>query len=165
MALDPDAGPSRTLEVGLLLQLGAAFERPATEVEWAVTALTEGFDSPSLRILAGADLDGSPSPFETSPLFRAALTELGILLPELEVLARLYVREVARQVVGGTLEPRTAADLVHRRVVTPLEHPTDLMSWCYVWKGNSVDCSRPLDDEELEHEIHRLAIEFAGESV
>lgn len=155
--------PPRTSEV-LVLLLG---EQPfgSSAVEWATSALAAGFDSPALRSLAGLDLEQVVQSSEAKPLVEAALRQIGV--PELtfEEAARRYLREVALGVVSGQLAPRLAANLVHSRVVGPLQHPKDLMAWCYVWEGNTADCSRPLEAGEEDAEIMSVARRFAQAAV
>jgi hypothetical protein len=120
-----------------------------------------------MRILAGLDLDRhgeEPSSFEAAPYVRAALEELGVVQPDFEVVARLYVREVAQAALAGELAPRDAAELVHSRVVTPLNHPDDLMAWCYVWEGVAADGSRLLEEHEMDEEILKVAADFARDA-
>lgn len=143
-----------TTEIALLHHCGQPIGSAA--VAWAVAALELEHDTPSLRILAGLDLFGEPSSTDASRLFAAALAELGIELPEHPVLARLYVRDIARAVLDGEIAPRDAADRIHELVITPLEHPPDLQSWCHVWEGNSADLSQLLEGEALDAEIRRL---------
>jgi len=150
--------PPWTYELIVLLHAGCPIGQ--TAVDWAVAALEAGFDCKPLRILAGLDVGGQPTSYEASPLITASLDELGIHQPDFEASARLYVREVARATLAGELEPRRAADLVHRRVVGPLGHPHDLMAWCYVWEGNAADCSRSLEEDELNEEILSVAARF-----
>jgi hypothetical protein len=42
------------------------------------------------------------------------------------------VRSLAREIVEGTVAPRAQVDRIHREVLSPLNHPKDLMVWCYV---------------------------------
>jgi hypothetical protein len=158
----PLEAPPRSLEVLVLLQSGQPIGQRA--VDWAVSALEAGFDCHSIRLLAGLDMSGQPTSFEAIPLFDAALLELGIQKPSFDEAARLYVREIADATLAGRLAPRHAADLIHRRVIGPLDHPEDLMPWCYVWEGNSADCTRSLEDHEWDNEIMKVAREFASDA-
>jgi hypothetical protein len=131
-------------------------------VAWAVQALCDGYDSPTLRLLAGLDLDGLPSAFEASEKFRAVLDELGIQLPDEPTLLRTYVEDVARAIVQGNLEPQAAVAQIHREVLTPFEHPTDLMAWCYLWEGLDPKDYSSLEGEALDQAIHQAAQQWAG---
>lgn len=130
-------------------------------VQWAVQALCAGYDTPSLRNLAGMDLDGPPTTYDASQVFRRAVAELGITVPEREQLLRDYVAEIARGVVEGTVEPEAAVDLIHRDVLGPLEHPNDLMAWCYLWEGLDPDDFASLRGDAHREAIRRAAREFA----
>jgi len=152
--------PAGTIEVAVVNQLDSEWN-PNLYIDWAVRALVDGFDSDSLRGLSGMDLCGEPSIEDVRPVFETTLTELGVVLPEIAHLARLYVQEVARQVTTGTLSPRDATELIHSRVVSPLEHPEDLMPWCHLWEGNSIDCLSTLSDDELDEEITKLSAHYA----
>ncbi len=122
-------------------------------IDWAVQALCDGYDTPRLRRLAGMDLAGSPSVYDAIEAFRQTLAELGVAVPEREALLRDHVRELARGVVDGTVEPEAAVDLIHREVLDPLKHPKDLMAWCYLWEGLDPD-----DFASITGEVHRQAI-------
>jgi hypothetical protein len=127
-------------------------------VQWAVDALADGHDAPSIRILAGLDLTGWPNSFEAEALVEAALRELGV--PETDRVSRAlaYVREVAAAIVAGEIAPQEGANLIHRRVISPLKHPANLQAWCYLWEGNAADCSRALEDAEID----RAIVDYAG---
>jgi hypothetical protein len=140
----------------LVLMLGG-HALGARAVKWGVSALEAGFDSPSLRLLAGLDGEGVVTTSDARPLLDAALGEIGVSTSTLEEAGRLYVREISWSIVRGEVAPRAGADLVHERVVGPLGHPHDLMPWCYVWEGNASDCSRQLGEHEQDAEITTLA--------
>jgi hypothetical protein len=95
-------------------------------VSWAVAALSGGLDSPSLRRLAGEDLQGEVRLEDSEALFSAALSELGISQPEEHAAIRAYVRSLAREIVDGKVAPRAQVDRIHREVLSPLNHPKDL---------------------------------------
>lgn len=46
--------------------------------------------------------------------------------------------------------------------MNPLNHPPDLMPWCYVWEGLAPVDFRDLDAAELEEETRSLAEQWAG---
>ena len=132
-------------------------------VQWAVDALADGHDVPSIRVLAGLDLHGSPNSFETAALVEAALRELGVPESDRDARARLYVRDVCAAMITGDITPSQGADLIHRRVITPLQHPADLQPWCHLWEGNSADCSHSLEESERDKAILDYAILFMHE--
>jgi len=152
--------PEGTFE--LLLRFNTGERVGQSAVNWAVSALGEGYDSPSLRVLAGLDVDNQATTEEALQLVDATFQELGLKRPDLDTTARWYVCEVATAVVAGGLPPREAANKIHRLVMTPMDHPKDLMAWCYVWEGNAADCSRPLDESEWDREILKVAMQYAS---
>ncbi|MFL5542945.1 MAG: hypothetical protein ACJ8J0_28460 [Longimicrobiaceae bacterium] len=107
-------------------------------VDWAVDALSAGFDSPSLRVLAGL-MPSEALLRDAEPLLLQATRELGIEDLDLEAMRRAYVPIVCRALLRGDLSPAEAAELIHRRVVSPLGHAADLMAWCYLWEGLGPD--------------------------
>ena len=132
-------------------------------IQWAVDALAEGHDGPSIRLLAGLDLHGSPNSFETAALVEEALRELGVPQSDRDARARRYVRDVCAAMIVGEIAPSQGADLIHRRVITPLQHPADLQAWCHLWEGNSADCSHSLEESERDKAILDYAIRFMHE--
>ncbi len=155
--------PKGTFELLLCLDTGERVGQIA--VDWAISTLGEGYDSPSLRVLAGLDLDAQPTTEEAFQLVNAAFQEMGLRRPDLDTTARWYVCEVATAVVAGEVPPREAADKIHRLVMTPMGHPKDLMAWCYVWEGNAADCSRPLEEYERDGEILKVAKQYASMAI
>ena len=129
-------------------------------VQWAVDALSDGHDVPSIRILAGLDLDGWPDAFEADTLVEKALRELGIPETDPHSHTMAYLRELATAIVAGKIAPQEGANLIHRRVISPLDHPADLQAWCYLWEGNAADCSRSLEDSEIDQAIVDYATIF-----
>ncbi|MFL5542951.1 MAG: hypothetical protein ACJ8J0_28490 [Longimicrobiaceae bacterium] len=122
-----------------VLMARAAGELSGPEmVEWAVDALSAGFDSPSLRVLAGL-MPSEALARDAEPILREAARELGFQALDLEGMRRAYVPIVCRALLRGELSPGEAAERIHRRVVSPLGHPADLMSWCYLWEGLGPD--------------------------
>lgn len=87
--------------------------RPADEVvSIACDALVAGWDSPSLRILAGLR---SPGYFELREHLEAALNDLHLDLPPhgSAELQKAIVRVIAGQVVSGRLTPSGGMQLIH----------------------------------------------------
>lgn len=73
----------------------------------ATEALVRGLDSPALRVLAGQAPDAVR---ESADLFRVALGELGIELPDSEAAEWRLARWVAAEVVAGNLSPARGAN-------------------------------------------------------
>lgn len=121
-------------------------------VAWAATALEQGHDSPSLRILASLTSDAWLS--EAEPYFRRALTELRVQTPPRRELLLRYLRIVARDMLNGKIPAQRATHLIHSRVVSPLNHPAEIQRWCYLWEG-----LHPDDFHSIEGDEHRAAVE------
>jgi hypothetical protein len=155
------APPRGTNSLLVMRDSGEPIAREA--VRWAVDALQDAYDSPSIRALAGLDLDGFPNSFEADALVRAALRELGLAEGDRAANARRYLRDLCAAMIAGQMSPSEAIELIHRRVVTPLQHPADLRAWCFLWEGNSADCSRALEGTERDEAILDYAAQFLGE--
>jgi hypothetical protein len=126
---------------------------------WAASALEAGFDSESVRVLAGMSLEALPSFFEARPYFIRALHELQLSVPSSrEDALRAYTRIVAEDLVLGRITVESALNDIHSAVVGPLNHPPDLMGWCYLWEGNAPDGSFV---EMSKEELQQAAREFA----
>lgn len=125
-------------------------------VSWALRTLEGGNESPSLSILAG--LPARSSRADAEPYFDRVLQELQIAVPGKNLLLRQYVVAIAKQIVAGSINAQLALDEIHRRVVEPLNHPSDLSAWCYLWEGNSRDLSYP---PPAKSDIPKLAREYA----
>src|SRR2546428_6890530 len=67
-----------------------------------------GSDSPSLRLLAGLDLEKF-DPSDGGELFNSAITELGWKVPSLPEAMQIILGRLADQVDAGKLEPVEAA--------------------------------------------------------
>jgi hypothetical protein len=154
--------PRGTKGLLVLRDSGEPFGKRA--VQWAVDALSDGYDAPSIRLLAGLDLEGPPHSPDAEPLLQAALRELE--LPETDPKARAfeYLREVAAAIVAREVTPEEGVNLIHRLVLSPLGHPAELQAWCFLWEGNAADCSRPLDGSEIDRAIVDYAKAFLGTS-
>lgn len=69
--------------------------------------LDSGYDSPSLRILAG---EAAPIASVWLPLFRKAMAELDIPMPTRLQAARVVAREIAKMIIEKELAPQEGAD-------------------------------------------------------
>lgn len=130
--------------------------------EWAVAALEAGFDTEALAILASMSLEYEPSLYDIKPYLTKALQELHIPEPvNQESVLRTYARSVAEDLASGQTPVRTALDEIHSVIVGPLNHPDDLMGWCYLWEGNSADGSfAEMTEQETEQEARAFAVKW-----
>ena len=64
--------------------------------DWACEMLVQGFNSPSLAILAG--LDKFASIFEAGDYFLRSINELNLSAPDSDTAIRLYACEIANQI-------------------------------------------------------------------
>lgn len=120
-------------------------------VAWGVAALGDDLDSESLRRLAGLDLEGDLRVVEAEELFFKALGELGLSVPSEDAAIREYVRCLAQEIVDGAATPLAQVDKIHREVLSPLNHPKDLMVWCYVHVGLRPREQWSLDADAMVH--------------
>lgn len=122
---------------------------------WAVYALEIGYDSPSLRILAGLF---SPTWLsEAKPYFDRAIAELGITIPDDEGLLREYLKVVAQKIVEEEISPGIGTGLIYSRVLTPLGHPEDLRGWYFLWEGLDPQTYEMPSENDLNLKIKRYA--------
>jgi len=126
-------------------------------VDWAVQALTEDFDSPSLAILASLDIPNDFSLWEAEKYFQSVVSELGWSIPDDETILRTHFIALVSNIQNGTIDPEIGVDRIHREVISPLEHPSDLQGWCLLWEGNSPTRYEPIPKEEYASRI----VEFA----
>ena len=149
--------PPRTAELFADLYL----ERLSGEkiCAWAVSALEAGFDTENMRILAGMSVGRLSSFVEARSYFMMALQELQIAVPSSrEDALRAYARSVAEDIVAGRAAIDAALNEIHSTVVWPLNHPADLVGWCYLWEGYAPDGSfADLSKEELDQTAREFA--------
>jgi hypothetical protein len=144
--------------VGLLLKGMSNMTMGQDYVDWAVSALTDGFDSPGLAILGGLDTEGIVYRSDAEKYFQQVVQELGIPVPDSNVVPRELVDWIAERIVEGTVDPVTGVDSIHGLVVSPLGHPSDLMPWCFLWEGNTPDGRQGQFSQE---EYAAAIVEFA----
>ena len=128
-----DATERDLIELVAKLELGIA--EPADLVAWATRALVDGWDTPSLRELATADVEGAFLLREIVLLFQRVQTELDGVPPSGDVAVRHYVRYLAEEIVEGRAEPREQVERICTEVLGPLAYPRDLMIWRYLSDG------------------------------
>jgi len=105
----------------------ALYQLPAGDyAEWAGEMLVQGYDSYSLRILAG--LGRLASTFEAEDYFLRSARELGLSIPDAEAAVRAYACEVAQQIAGGQLAGREGVRELYR-VCIATEYDRDYLIW------------------------------------
>ena len=103
------------------LNLAAASEA----VDWAMSALEAGADSPNLRILAGM-----PEPlndFEVDDCLQRTARDLGYATADPDMHVHAYVRDIAADIVTGRLRPKDGC-VELKRVARAFQGP-DLVVW------------------------------------
>jgi len=126
--------------VGRVAELGSfgkRMNRPLTLTLWALGRLpseqlpqvatdwlAEGFDSPSLRQLAGV---GSPVMSEVGPLFEKVLAELEIAAPKKEAALMFLARHYAQQIIEGGISPYDGARKIWWQITNALDKPGQLL--------------------------------------
>ena len=121
-------------------------------------ALSAGCDSSSLVQLAGMDARNDPSIFEAPPLFRSSLKELRFSIPSTQnELLRAFLVWIAGEIVAERVAPLDALERVHAEIVSPLNHPSDLMDWCHLWERHDPRSYAELNDDAVAELTRRLA--------
>lgn len=106
-------------------------------VDWAFTCLEEGFDSKSLRLLAGFDKK-HPYKIDFEELFRQALSELGWrYLTDEEVLFD-YARSLAKQILSEEIDAGEGVEKINS-IFFQLGYPDELKIWNSLYEGHSYD--------------------------
>jgi hypothetical protein len=98
-------------------------------VDWATGMLTEGHDSPNLRMLAGFDEHGSV--FEAEEHFSRALRELQIPEPDTAGKLKAYACDLARQILDGRLAPQAGVKALYE-VCLATQYARPFMVWLYL---------------------------------
>ena len=105
----------------------ALYQLPASDyVDWAVEMLTEGYDSYSLRILAGLERTGSA--FEAEDYFLRSARELGLSIPDSRMAVRAYACEIAQEVIAGHLTGQEGVRALYR-ICLATEYDRDYLIW------------------------------------
>ena len=68
-------------------------------------------------------------------------------------------------VLGGKISPIDGVNIIHKYILGPLEHPEDLMSWCYLWEELAPDGFEALTGSELENAIINLSYKIVNGSI
>ena len=95
-------------------------------VDWAGEMLVQGYDSRSLRILAG--LDRFVSTFEAEDYFVRAITELNLTLPDSDTAIRAYACAIARQIIEDEITARDGVRALFK-ICIATEYAGDFIIW------------------------------------
>lgn len=98
-------------------------------VEWAVAALVQGWDSPSLRMLAGLYRPGWD---EVQHYLELALRELSIPNSSGEQAVRAYLRDVAEDILTGAVAPVEGCHVIYR-IAAQLDLSGPGSTWTRAW--------------------------------
>ena len=120
---------------------------PGDLINAAVDALSSGLDSRSLRILAGLTLSESN---EELSMFKQALKELDMPLPDQHEAAMFLARDYAKQILEGDISALEGARRIWDVSIIPHEHVAELDTFVY---GASEWEDRPEDRELFEKGI------------
>jgi hypothetical protein len=95
-------------------------------VDWAGEMLVQGYDSYSLRILAG--LDRFASPFEAEDYFLRSVKELGLSIPDSENAIRAYACVIAQQISEGEITSQEGVRALYK-ICIATEYERDFVVW------------------------------------
>lgn len=104
-------------------------------VDWAISCLEDGFDSKSLRLLAGMNKTHSiKADFEE--LFRHSLLELDWRYLDKKESLFDYAKEIAKQILSNKIESVEAVEKIYK-VYVQLDYPDELEMWNLLYDGHS----------------------------
>lgn len=95
-------------------------------VDWAGEMLVQGYDSHSLRILAG--LDKFASTFEAEDYFLRSIKELNLRIPDSANAIRAYACEIAEQIIKGIVTGQEGVRALYN-VCIATEYERDFIIW------------------------------------
>ena len=95
-------------------------------VDWAGEMLVQGYDSYSLRILAG--LDRVASSFEAEDYFLRSVKEMGLNIPDSKIAIRAYACAIAQQIIDGKLSGQQGVRALYK-ICIATEYERDFMVW------------------------------------
>jgi hypothetical protein len=99
-------------------------------IAWALRALDLGATpSPNLCSLAMLSVRRIPNPWEVDDLFRRSFEELGFPRPAPEEYLRQHARDVAEEIVSGTLDPLEGARILNTVAEALDRRSQDLEPW------------------------------------
>jgi hypothetical protein len=123
-------------------------------VRAAVDALREGYDGPSLRVLAGYD---DPAPCDIAALVEQCFDELKASRPDRRDAALLLAREHAEGIMNGSLQPYEGASLIWRQLATVIRPEDHSLDGFVYWADEYEDAS----DEQRSAECEAAILETA----
>jgi len=144
-------GAQLSLHLTRLLARRAVGELPGEDaIAWAASALADGIDTPTVRILAGLnpDLDRA----DIASYFGRALHELE-LDGKYQDPAKAYAVELAQRIVDGTIDPIVACKEIYDVVYVPFGLPGHLAYWSCLAGGHSPDAGGELSPDDLRERI------------
>jgi hypothetical protein len=95
-------------------------------VEWAGEMLTQGYDSVSLRMLAG--LNRLTSTSEAEHYFLRSIKELNLTPPEVGTAIRAYACEIAQLLVDGKITGRDGVRRLYQ-ICIDTDYASDFIIW------------------------------------
>lgn len=96
---------------------------PESLPDVATGALMHGYDSPSLRELAGAPVDDHEA---NRPLLAAAVSKIGLEIPSQSAAHWFLVRELATQILDGSIDPYAGARRIWAEHWHEMNRPDEL---------------------------------------
>jgi len=94
---------------------------------WAGEMLVQGYDSRSLRILAG--LDKFTNTFEAENYFARSLAELTLTPPDSDTDIRAYACEIARQIIEDKITSKDGVRALYS-ICIATEFAREFIVWC-----------------------------------
>ena len=95
-------------------------------IDWAVDMLGQGYDSPSLRSLAG--LDPKVSTFEAEHYFHLCVKDLNMILPDSKEALRAYALEISCNIIDGNIKPKDGVPVLSR-IYMVTDFDSDYEEW------------------------------------
>ena len=134
--------------------------------------LVQGYDSNSLRILAG--LEPLASTFAAEDYFLRSAKELGLSVPDSEAAIRTYACEIAQQIVEGQLTGPEGVRALYR-ICLATEYDRDYLIWLELDDAldgllsgdyGYTDESATLEDfdEVAKQEAEKFIVEMSGKA-
>src|ERR1043166_2804472 len=144
------AAASMGLEVVFAMRtLGMLSSRDLPAI--AITALTQGHDSPSLRRLAASDVSE-----DTRMLFEAAMTELGCTPMSAREAALTYARWICERIVLDQLTPYEGAKVIWNASLQAGDDPPPELD-PFIYAASEFE-DRPEDRVFFDAEIRKHAV-------